>query len=254
MLYYKTYDQSKPVLLFLHGLLGSATNWHSIASHYAPYYRVIVPDLRNHGKSPHYNEHTYPLMVADLVTLLDQLAISKCNVIGHSMGGKVAMQLALTHPQLVQKLVVVDIAPIQYQHDFADIYHAMLAIDLTTLKNRQEADAIMAKTIQSKDIRQFILQNLTFKKGAWQWRVNIALLRQSMPDIGRFELTQETFQKACLFIRGANSMHIQNKDQEAIQRYFPLAEIKTIQNAGHWVYYEQKHAFLTLLSSFLKNK
>jgi len=254
-LHYKLtqHADNKPVLLFLHGLLGSASNWHSIAQYYAKDYTILIPDLRNHGLSEHHAIHDYPEMGADLVELLTQLNIQQCIVIGHSMGGKVAMQLALQTPQIVTKLVIVDIAPVVYQHDFTEIYQAMLSLDLNLIKNRQAADQGMAKIIKNKAIRQFLLQNLVRQDQQWFWRVDIELLRRAMPNIGSFEDSNQYFNKKCLFIRGALSNHIKKEYYPTIKKYFPEARIETIEQAGHWVYYEQKTAFLTLLSDFLRD-
>lgn len=244
---------NQPPLLFLHGLLGSSVNWHTIAKAYRTDYRIIIPDLRNHGRSPHDPQHRYDLMVEDLIELLDRLNIASCIPIGHSMGGKAAMFFALKYPQRVKKLVVVDIAPVTYQHDFSDIYDAMVNLDLNKIKNRADADQALAKTLKNSAIRQFILQNLQLKQKKWQWRIDLTILKNATDDIAGFEIENSLNKLDTLFIRGANSPYVKETYYPKVKQYFPNAQIKTIKGAGHWVYYEQQVAFQTQLNAYLSH-
>ena len=250
----KTYGESEnPRLLLLHGLFGSATNWGSIARKLAGHYHVLVPDLRNHGQSPHDPEHSYDAMVIDVIGLLDRYDISQAEIVGHSMGGKVAMQLALHHPQRVRELVVVDIAPVTYAHDFQSVLDAFDAVDLLSLKSRVEADAQMADKVPEPGVRAFLLQNLVKGSEGWGWRLNLEALATAQADIVAFPTQSDdaVFAGPVIMIHGEHSDYMLPAYRPQVERYFPAAQFCQVANAGHWVYAEQPQGFLDCLMPFL---
>ena len=167
---YGSYRERHPTLILLHGLLGSSSNWHSIARKLEANHHVIVPDLRNHGRSPHSDDVGYPSLAQDVADLMDEHGLDSAVLIGHSMGGKAAMWLALEQPERVAGLVVVDIAPVAYPNRFDAIYAALQAVDLNNLKQRDEADAILAGYLDGVALRQYLLQSLQQRDGVWSWR------------------------------------------------------------------------------------
>ena len=183
-LYYRSYGNtlgSHPPLVFLHGLFGSAANWHGIATALKGDHRIIVPDLRNHGRSPHADDVSYPAMVADVVRLLDRLDLAPVTVIGHSMGGKTAMQLALTHTARLDRLVVADIAPVAYPNRFATVLTALDRLPLAALERRDDANTRLVDDIPEPGVRAYLLQNLVrTKDGRFAWRMNLAALREHL--------------------------------------------------------------------------
>ena len=246
-------EPGNPALLLLHGLFGSATNWGSVARHFADRYHVLVPDLRNHGQSPHHAQHSYDAMVADVLALLDRHAISRFALVGHSMGGKVAMQLALHHPQQVSALAVVDIAPIGYSHDFQSVLDAFHAVELTNLSNRAEADAQMAHEVPEPGIRAFLLQNLVKGPDGWAWRLNLDALNAAQADIVAFPAQAESarFDGPVSMIYGERSDYVLPQHRPRVRAYFPAAQFCEVADAGHWVYAEQPQGFLDCLTPFL---
>lgn len=252
---YGTRQDGQPVVLFLHGLLGSSINWQRIAKKIAETATayVVVPDLRNHGASPHDNDVSYTAMAEDIRALMRRLAIPSADFVGHSMGGKLAMLLALTSPDLLKHLVVVDISPVTYQHDFSEVFQPLLNIPLDQIKNRVDADSVLAEDIKSRAIRDHLLQNLSKTGGTWHWRVNLRALSQGVADIQGFPDTGvASYTQPCVFIRGALSDYVQADYYDQIHQYFPDNQIKEIPEAGHWVYSEKPQQFLTLLEAVLK--
>ncbi len=254
-------------LLILHGLYGSSSNWSRHAGWLAERYRVIVPDLRNHGGSPHDARMDYPAMAADLTLLLDECECPEAVVIGHSMGGKAAMALALTEPARVASLVVADIAPVNYgshtaeeaagkearNEEHAAILDAMAAVDFDSIERRSDVDALLQPAVASNMVRQFLLMNLMRKDdGGWQWRIPVGLLREALPDIAAFPFTTQSYRGPTLFLRGEHSNYIRDAHQEAIRRHFPNAEVETIAGAGHWLHAEQADRFARALDDWLR--
>ena len=174
--------RAKPLIL-LHGLFGSSANWMGIARRLESDWHVIIPDLRNHGRSPHVTSMSYPQMAADLIALLDRMEISTAHMLGHSMGGKLAMTLALTKGDRVEKLVVADVAPVSYAHRFDNIFDGLFAIDLDRLDSREEADQVLSASVKSVQIRQYLLQNLTKQSTGWSWRFNLKELSREIKSI-----------------------------------------------------------------------
>lgn len=243
-----------PPLIILHGLFGSARNWQSIARQLSDRYTVYALDLRNHGSSPHDEVMDYPAMSADVIEFIDQHKLQNSIVLGHSLGGKVAMQLALSEPDKLSKLIVVDIAPVRYTHNFDEVLLGFSHVPLDSIKSRKEADSYLAEKINSVSLRQFLLQNLINNaSGGYQWRVNLASIEANMDTIMGFPDQQlySTFNKASLFIKGANSTYLAPRYKALIDERFPEAEWQTIANTGHWPHIESPIDFMACLDKFL---
>lgn len=246
-----------PPIIILHGLFGSSRNWHPIAQALSDKYTVYTLDLRNHGKSPHDDIMDYPHMARDVLTFLEnelgQKEITPVTIIAHSMGGKAAMWLALTRPEWVRKLVVVDIAPVNYEHDFSAVLDALQAIPLDSLKSRRDADHHLSKSISQSSLRHFLLQNLQFRHGKYQWRLNLDAISHSIAEITSFPDTDdiEPFAKRVLFIGGGQSDYLNKNNQKLTRQCFPLASFAMIKSAGHWLHAEQPEIFKALIGPYL---
>ena len=252
---YRQYgDPTDAPVVLLHGLFGSAANWGSVARQLASErYHVVVPDLRNHGQSPHDAEHSYPAMAADLEALLDRLGVGKAIVVGHSMGGKVAMHFALTSPDRVTALVVVDIAPVTYAHDFDSVLNAFEAVKLDEIDNRADAATQMKRYIDAAGLRAFLMQNLVKQGGQWRWRLNLKALADNSSAITGFPKASDTHQYLgpTLVIHGEASDYVDASHHSRIRALFPQVKISLVKDAGHWVYADQPAAFFTTLRAFL---
>jgi esterase len=246
-LYYRETGQGQPIII-LHGLFGAGDNWLSVARLLEEEYRVILPDARNHGQSPHSNDFSYTAMAADLNELLDELGLESALFVGHSMGGKAAMNFAVSAPERVQKLAVVDIAPKYYPIHHQTILKAYSEIDLAQLKSRGDADKAMAAYIKDISTRQFLLKNLTrTDSGGFEWKHNLPVIREQIENVGEPLPENTRYEKPTLFIAGSQSDYIQNQDHTVIKQHFPKARIETIQGAGHWVHAEKPEAVVQLL-------
>lgn len=250
-----THGSDKPPLIILHGLFGSARNWQGIARRLATDYTVHALDLRNHGSSPHADAMTYELMAEDVLEFMNQANIEKTVLLGHSMGGKVAMELALSSPDKVSQLIVVDIAPVEYQHNFDDVLVGLYHIPLDQVHSRKDADEYLAQKISSLSLRQFLLQNLaTNSGGGYQWKVNLASIEQNMPEIMGFPLQQKAreFTAPSLFINGGKSTYLTSRHQPLVNKLFLNGIFSTIAGAGHWPHIEAPQSFMDALSNFLE--
>lgn len=247
-----------PVLL-IHGLFGASANWHGIAGKLAEHRRVLVPDLRNHGDSPWDPRMDYPAMAGDLVALLDHVGLERAHLVGHSMGGKAAMWLALGQPERVGALVVADMAPVPYVSDFGRLVDAMMSLPLEQIADRRDADHRLAPFISSPEVRGYLLQNLQRMRGAesvgqWRWRINLPVLSEALDTISGFPDTAGLqFPGPTLFVYGSRSDYVTGAGLPRIRALFPLARLRSIANAGHWVYADQPEAFTAALSGFLKD-
>lgn len=248
-LHYHRSGQGRP-LVILHGLFGTWENLGSTVKSLAQEWDVIAPDLRNHGRSPQATEHSYPLMAADLAALLDQLGLESVSILGHSMGGKVAMEFALNNPERVDKLVVVDIAPVVYPPHHTDVFAGIHSIDLAQIKSRSEADQQLSQQVESAGVRAFLLKNLYRKDGRFRWRANFAALESEYSNIAAAP-AEGQFEKPALFIKGADSNYLLNEYQQAVISRFPKVELKIIKDAGHWPHAEKPEIFLRIVRSFL---
>jgi len=252
-LHYNSFGAGTPVII-LHGLFGSARNWQGIARALGKACHVITTDLRNHGQSPHTSSMSYGDMAADVKKLINELNLSNPVILGHSMGGKVAMSLALTEPGLCRGLVVVDIAPVSYEHDFRPLIAAMKSLALSDIANRSEAEVMLQQQLSSEKLAAFIMQNLQRTDSGFEWRINLDQIAKSLPEIGRFPsgLSRSRFHGPALFIGGARSAYISDRHHPAILEHFPGAELKMIQDAGHWTHVDKPDEFLELVMTFIR--
>jgi pimeloyl-ACP methyl ester carboxylesterase len=265
----RTLGESGPRVVFVHGLFGQGKNWTTIAKGLADSHRVTLIDLPNHGHSPWTDRVDYLDMAELVATELEQLG-EPVTVVGHSMGGKVAMQLALRRPELLRALVVVDIAPVSYPptggrtddpdeeaSPFGAYIEAMRALDLDQLTTRDEADAALRDVIPSRMVRSFLLQSLVREglgtDGGWRWRLNLELLDRDLGELRGFPAPPAgaAFDGPVLWIAGANSTYVLDEDRPHMDALFPATRLVRIKNAGHWVHSEQPEVFLETLRRFL---
>ncbi|HMO39241.1 MAG TPA: alpha/beta fold hydrolase [Saprospiraceae bacterium] len=250
---YKTFGQGDP-LIILHGMFGTLDNWQTIGKQLAASYTVYILDQRNHGRSPHYDHMDYPAMAADLHYFMESHWMFKAHIMGHSMGGKTAMQFALEYPDMVDKLVVVDIAPKAYAGGHAHILNALLAIDLSKIKERSEAETFLRQRLPEEPDSTilFLMKNLSrTSAGDFEWKMNFEAIHRHYADILAAVQGAQTFDSETLFVRGAKSNYILDTDWNDIRSRFPKATLHTIENAGHWVHADQPEALLQTLRQFL---
>ena len=239
--------QGQPLVL-LHGLFGSADNWGSIAKHFSQHYQVISVDLRNHGRSPHSDTQTYPDMADDLLAVLDTLGLSQVHLLGHSLGGKVAMQFATQYPDRVNKLIVVDMAMRAYPDRYTQLMDHMLAVDLSQMASRNEVDNALKDAIPNLRVRQFLLTNLVKNEAQLQWRINLPALKANYATL--IAAIAVHFEQPSLFIRGERSDYVQASDIAELQQHFTQAEFVSLPT-DHWVHAEQPQLFIQALEAFL---
>lgn len=251
-LHYSTLGTGKP-LVILHGLFGSGKNWQSHARQFAQHFQVFTIDSRNHGESFHADEMNYSVMAADVANLLNRLELSDCNVLGHSMGGKVAMVLARQNPDLVARLIVADIAPVAYFHHYDDLINPILALSLETIESRAQADQLLRQNIPEDQLRAFLLQNLVRESSGWRWRVNWEVIQRDMEWLTGFvDLPQDwSIEIPSLFIRGEKSDYIGDAEINVINRRFSHYRVETVEAAGHWLHAEKPQPFNRLVLDFL---
>ncbi len=251
----RKYGADGPVVVILHGLLGSSQNWHSAATKLSERFQILVPDQRNHGDSPH-GDHTIELLSEDALNLLDQQNIDKAFLIGHSMGGLAAMSFAFKNPERLKGLIAVDIAPIAQLDRMDWIFEALAAVDLSAVKQRQHAEKQLAENIQSPLVRQFLLQNLKRQEdGTYAWRCNLPELHNFVQKDDGFELKEnDRYEGPTLFIGGGLSEHRIAEKEELIEKHFPNYQLNMIPNAGHWVHLEAMEEFTILVTDFIFRK
>jgi pimeloyl-ACP methyl ester carboxylesterase len=237
-------------LLIAHGLFGSGRNWGVIARRLADRREVVAVDMRNHGDSPRFPVQGYPEMAADLAEVVKHLG-GRADVLGHSMGGKAAMMLALTRGELVRRLVIADIAPVAYTHDQVRNVDAMRAVRLADIHSRGEADAALARRIEDPALRAFFLQSLDLKAVPPRWRLNLDVLEAEMPKIVGWPDPCGRFDGPVLFLSGATSRYVRAEHREAIKRLFPAARFAKIPGAGHWLHAEKPREFEETVRVFL---
>jgi len=239
-------------LFVLHGVFGSSDNWHSLGKEFSEHFTTYLIDQRNHGSSPHSDEMNYDVMADDLKELMDDEGLESIYLLGHSMGGKTAMHFATLYPELVDKLIVVDIAPKYYPPHHQQIFAGFRAVDFPNLKSRKEADEIMSGIIKEFGVRQFILKNLTRDdQNNFAWKINLDAIEKNIEIIGSGLADNAIFEKDALFIGGTKSHYIQAEDEIVITRHFPEAQIKMIEGAGHWVHAEKPNELRDLVIEFL---
>jgi pimeloyl-ACP methyl ester carboxylesterase len=251
------YGEDRPgrPLVVLHGLFGSARNWATLARRFAEDRPVICADLRNHGASPWAEAMDYPTLAADLAALIDRRGLDRPAVLGHSMGGKAAMRLALDRPDAVERLVVLDIAPVPYGDRHSAYVEAMRAVPVDRLSRRTEADAYLAEAVPEAPLRAFLLQNLVSSDGALAWRINLAAIAAAMADLVAWPdpPAGRTFDGPTLVLRGGASDYVGEAGEAAIARLFPAATVETIPGAGHWAHAEQPDAVFRKVADFLED-
>ncbi len=240
-------------LVLLHGLFGSARNWQAIAKRLAPAYHVYALDLRNHGDSPWSQQMSYADMAADVQRFIVDQRLDRPAVLGHSMGGKAAMVLALERPALVRALIVVDIAPVAYPHSFLPYLQAMQAVGLASVERREQADAALAQRVPDAGVRQLLLQNLRYREGRYAWRLNLGALAANMPELLGFPNGVGTaiYDGPTLFIHGGRSTYVRSEHRQYIERLFPIAQLRELADAGHWLHVDQPQAFTEAVRAFL---
>ena len=252
-LFYRTEGEGRP-LLILHGVFGTADNWVTLAKQFGKYRKVYLIDQRNHGMSPHDPEFTYDAMVNDIRLFLMAHDIIKPDILGHSMGGKVAMFFAVKYPDLLNKLIVIDIAPKFYPIHHDVILEGLKAIDIENITTRQEADDELAEYVEDFGIRQFLLKNLKRTHSGFIWKMNLDVIYDNIANVGKGLLADDRFNHETLFVRGALSHYILDEDIEDIKKHFPKNELITIHGASHWVHAEKPDELSTVIEEFLLSK
>jgi pimeloyl-ACP methyl ester carboxylesterase len=243
-------------LLVLHGLFGAGRNWGGIARALAHEGRQVhLLDARNHGASPWELSMTYPEMAADVAARIEALGVGPVDIIGHSMGGKTSMTLALTYPKLVRRLVVVDIAPVAYrggaQEPYAAYIAAMRALDLPAIKRRAEADAALADAITDANMRAFLVQNLESGENGYHWRVNLDAIAGNLEALTSFPTIDAHYDGPVTVLAGELSNYVRPRDEGTIKTLFPKAVIAIVEGAGHWPHADHAERLLTLLREAL---
>jgi esterase len=240
-----------PPMIVLHGMLGSSRNWLSTGRDLAKHFHVFALDARNHGKSPHAPEMNYGVMVDDLIGWMDAQGLTKAVITGHSMGGKTAMLLACRHPERVERLVVVDIAP----KDYYWVAHrgeflAMTELDLGSLQSRQEAELRFEARVDNLGMRKFLATNLVQDEGRWRWQVNVPVLSAALPVLEKNSLQpNDRFAGPTLFILGGRSHYAETRDHDLIRRHFPAARIEVISDSGHNPHMDKREEFVKAVIS-----
>ncbi len=248
---YKEFGQGEPVII-LHGLFGTLDNWQTVAKQLAKDYWVFIVDQRNHGRSPHVDDLDYILMAEDLKEFMDQHWIPKAHIIGHSMGGKTAMQFAFDYPDMIDKLVVVDIGPGENKAGHGMIFDALLSLDLSNIANRTAAEDHLKEKIEEYGVRQFLLKNLSrSKEGGYKWKMNLHAIHQNYQNILATVEGDSVYEGETLFIKGGKSNYINSEEEKTIFQYFPESSVETIEGVGHWVHAEAPEDMLKSVLGFL---
>jgi esterase len=252
MLYSKIEGEGKPFVI-LHGFLGMSDNWKTLGSHFATLgFQVHLLDLRNHGRSFQSPEFNYDLMVSDVLQYCKLNNLESIVLLGHSMGGKVAMQFACDYPELVDKLIIADIGPKYYAPHHQSIIKGLEAVDFSTKPSRSDVDKIITDYVSDFGTRQFLLKNLYWKEeGQLDFRFNIGFLSDNVAEIGRKLSAEKHFLKETLFLRGEKSNYILDEDVLGIQEHFPNLILKTVSKAGHWLHAENPKEFTLHVMEFL---
>lgn len=237
-------------IFILHGLFGSLSNLSALAASLQKYQQIISVDLRNHGKSPHSASMSYQEMADDLFELADHLNIKNFSIVGHSLGGKVAMACALQQPLRINKIVVADIAPVSYSDKHSQVFSGLKALAAQTIKSRKDADLLLTQYINAAEVRQFLLKSLQKKGDQYQLQFNLPSLINNYASIRGWPAFDHTFDKDVLFIKGGNSDYITVENHREILRFFPNAKTKVIEKTGHWLHAEKPNIFNRLVSQF----
>lgn len=249
---YKVKGSGKPIMI-LHGLFGMLDNWNSIGNKLAADYTVYLVDQRDHGKSTKSKEFGYELVAEDLKNFCEEHQLNKVGIIGHSMGGKSVMTFAEKYPSLVDKMMILDIAPKRYTGGHEYIFEAILSVPIDKITQRSEVDDILAKSISNLSVRQFLMKNLTRKKeGGFKWKANFKLLYDHYPEIMDLPDLSQKPDLEVIFLKGEKSNYIQQEDHDKIEALYPRATIETIENAGHWLHAEQPDVIIDKIYAFFQ--
>ncbi|MBM0491798.1 alpha/beta fold hydrolase [Aeromonas jandaei] len=241
-----------PAVILIHGLFGSLDNLGLLARALGEHYRVISVDLRNHGTSFRSDDMSYPAQAADILALMDHLGLDQAAIVGHSMGGKVGMQLAKLAPARASRLVVADMAPVAYPHSRHQNVFAGLNATLATLpQSRSDAERILAEHIEIAGVRQFLLKSFAKGDDGWQWRFNVPALEENYANIMGWPEDERRFEGPVLFIKGGDSDYMQPQYSEAALAQFPAAKVRVIAGTGHWLHAEKPMLFNKLVVDFL---
>ena len=251
-LFFREIGEGKPMVI-LHGLFGASDNWLTMAKRLGKFRKLYILDQRNHGQSPHSQNFGYESMVGDLEKFVEEHKLTTPDLLGHSMGGKVAMHFAVKHPELLSKLIVVDIAPKHYPIHHDVILEGLKAIDIEHLISRSEADKELAEYVEQPGIRQFLLKNLKRNDHGFEWKMNLDTIYNNVANVGEGLKASDVVQNQTLFIRGGLSRYILDEDIPNIKKHFPNGKIETIDQASHWVHAEQPEALCKLVESFLSS-
>jgi pimeloyl-ACP methyl ester carboxylesterase len=243
-------DKTNQALILLHGFFASSRNWRKIAKNLSEFYHIYVLDLRNHGLSPHISTMDYPAMANDLALFMNSHDLQTASILGHSMGGKVAMWFAMNQPQRVTKLIVADISPVTYQHSFDHTIQALKQLPLDKISNRKQADNYLASSISEWDYRQFLLQNLQLKDDVYCWRVDMDIFYQAADNIIAFPDVDNVppYIDETLFIMGEKSTYT---DVNAITSCFPEAKITVLKDTAHWLHVQSPIEFCSSVIDFM---
>lgn len=241
-------------LVIMHGLFGMSDNWQTLGKKWASHYTVHLLDMRNHGRSPHSEEFSYELMAEDLLEYLDAKNIESAHILGHSMGGKVAMLFAVLNPSRCSSLIVADIAPKAYEPHHQEVIEALEGLDLEAINSRREAQENFGPKLEL-GVRQFLLKSLYWEeKSKLNWRFNLPVIVREIQKVGEGLAANAYFDRPTLFLRGGDSWYIADSDQSEIESHFPQAEIVTIPKAGHWLHAQEPELFFEAVTEFLSGQ
>lgn len=251
-LHSKVYGDLGPALIIVHGLFGSLDNWAGMAKRFSEKFKVYLVDQRNHGCSPHTDEFSIELLAEDLKNFLDENHLKKVHLLGHSLGGKAGMQLALRYPDRLNKLVVADIGPKAYPMHHQVILEALHSVKPGEIKSRKEAEMVLSRHINELSTLQFLLKNLTWNEdGTLVWKFNLKSLSEHILEVGKPQ--EGICPVKTLFLRGEHSGYIQEVDFESIQQQFPFSDIHTLSDCGHWLHAEKPDLFFEEVNQFLSD-
>ena len=253
----KLYERQQghgPDVVSLHGLFGSQENLGAINRSLAEQFRVHGLDVRNHGRSPHSDDMNYALMAADVVEYLDDHHLQQVDLLGHSMGGKIAMTVALMIPERVRKLVVMDIAPVDYPPRHDEVLHGLSSVDLSALNTRSEAENLLSPYVKEKDVRQFLLKNLYRDENRqYQWRINLESIQKNYHEIMKGQSSEKPFEGDTFFLKGGDSDYILSEHRAHVLSLFPKASVKVIPGTGHWLHAQKPELVSRSIKRFLES-
>ncbi len=252
-LHSKKYGDKGQDLIVIHGLFGMSDNWSTLGRKFSKHFKVHLIDLRNHGRSPHSTEFNYEVMCEDLIEYIEDYNLKKPLVIGHSLGGKVAMKLAFTHAEILEKLLIVDISPRRYNTNFHEnLLKILYRLPLEDFERREDIEEILAETFENRGMRLFLMKNLFRNEhNKFGWRFNIDVLLEKVSNIQEAEFINSKCNVPTLFIRGGDSNYVTSEDEIIIKKHFTNFSISTIEGAGHWLHAEKPDLFYDEVIKFI---